>query len=1367
MRSKLTRSLTVVAFLVLCCKVGAQDIPAIVINELSASSHTTTDDHTGANSTWLELYNPTSATVSLEGWFLTDDYSYLPKWEFPDVSIAPEQYLVVFTSGKNLSNPVTSLHTNFEFRDGGQFMGLVYADGKTLVDEYKPGYGVSIPQVTFGISEKRTSFDLVGREAPGRQLVPTEEDHRAIGDSWKNDQSLTFDDSSWNEVTGSVGYDTREGTAQSGNLALGQPARQSSTWPDFSASFAVDGVLNNFAHTADGDEAPWWEVDLGKNLLIGEVILHNRRGCCNDRLNSIIIEIKNAANEIVYTSEKLNPVEPGGSPQSPGEELVLSIKDSPVAGRYVRVRKEPAPGTNTYLTLAEVTIHGAENYDSKITTDVLGAMRGINASAYLRYNFSLENNNIDELLLHAAIDGGFEAYLNGHLIAHANAPEEVTYQSAAANTTPLYQEEAFPVPASYLQDGENILAVHAMNHEVDDETMLMDLRLQAINIGEPQRRYFYQPTPGMPNGTSVGGFTASTQTNYKGGYYEQPFKLTVSAGAPGETLVLTTDGSIPELSSGILVKPARVDAIADTTFTIAQTTAVRSAAYRDDQWRSSVTTHTYIFLEDIIDSEVMDPTITQDARYSGQMKAALEALPAVALVMPDGAVNDDFLVATSVEWLEPGQTASFQVDAGVRYFGGAFTDFDKENFRLYFKSEYGVPKLRYPLFEGFGRGIAPVQKFDQLELRAGSHDMVMRGFYMSNRFTDDTMLDMGNLNPHGRYVHLYINGTYWGQYHLRERWNADMHAQYLGGEKEAYEAINGNWNQGGWADPGEPYDGDGSFWETAKSYREDFEAIQEYVDVAHYVDFMLLYMFGRSENEYRTVAPATPGKGGFKFYLNDADGFLRSSGNRTNWSQPGRSNADGPGSIFSMLYKEGHPKFRALVADRIYEHFFNDGALTFEKNRERLLQRCDEIATAFIAEAARWGYRTPESWDEAKNSYIQDVLSSRTDEVIQYFRGAGFLPPVLPPTVTVNGSPLQADTTESLKQAFVELNADSGQIYYTLDGTDPYAIPDAVQDAEIQIQYLVATEASKAAFIPSGPLPEGWNTAIGFDDSGWKKGSGGVGYESGSGYEDWIGIDVSEMKGAQTSCLVRIPFALSYEDLQDVGTLTLNMRMDDGFVAYLNGQEIQRQNVTGEPLWNTVASTAQEAGAWLAYDISAFKNLLNSGDNLLAIHGVNRSANSSDFLVDATLSATPENTQSKYLDSTAIRYSNGFMLTESAQLTTRTFHNGEWSPKRTVEVSITDHPSVLNARQEPEVTVYPNPFRAFTTLNAAIHQKGKVVVEVYDLSGAKVLRQVLASGNENQVSITLRPEGWGAGIYIYHLTLPDGKAFTGKLVYNN
>ena len=41
----------------------------------------------------------------------------------------------------------------------------------------------------------------------------------------------------------------------------------------------------------------------------------------------------------------------------------------------------------------------------------------------------------------------------------------------------------------------------------------------------------------------------------------------------------------------------------------------------------------------------------------------------------------------------------------------------------------------------------------EIDIHAGNHDMSARGFYVSHRFAADTMLDMGDIKPHGRYVH--------------------------------------------------------------------------------------------------------------------------------------------------------------------------------------------------------------------------------------------------------------------------------------------------------------------------------------------------------------------------------------------------------------------------------------------------------------------------------------------------------------------------------------------------------------------------------------------------------------------------------------
>ena len=204
----------------------------------------------------------------------------------------------------------------------------------------------------------------------------------------------------------------------------------------------------------------------------------------------------------------------------------------------------------------------------------------------------------------------------------------------------------------------------------------------------------------------------------------------------------------------------------------------------------------------------MSTTITQDPTYGPQMIAALTDVPSFAITTP-ATIVDNTSVACSFEYI-PVIGTGVQENAGVELFGGAFTNFQKKSYRVSFKADYGATKIKIPgLFGSHARGWKPVDEFDALELRSGSHDMQQRGFYMSNIFTDGTMLDAGNLNPHGRFVHLYRNGVYWGLHHLRERWDADNHAAYLGGPADDDEAINGNLNVGGCADPGTPFDGDG------------------------------------------------------------------------------------------------------------------------------------------------------------------------------------------------------------------------------------------------------------------------------------------------------------------------------------------------------------------------------------------------------------------------------------------------------------------------------------------------------------------------------------------------------------------------------
>ena len=174
------------------------------------------------------------------------------------------------------------------------------------------------------------------------------------------------------------------------------------------------------------------------------------------------------------------------------------------------------------------------------------------------------------------------------------------------------------------------------------------------------------------------------------------------------------------------------------------------------------------------------------------------------------------------------------------------------------------------------------------------------------------MLEMGSLNPHGRFVHVYINGTYWGQYNAHERLEDSFLAGYLGGQTEDYVNVRGNDNFGAAFINGTPEPPNRSLWESARANRGSYAAVKSAVDVPQMIDFMLLWFYGNCETEFRCAGPLVPGTG-FKFWSADADGFLRVPGTDT-------TGTTGPGGIFGALTAEGHPDFKMLLADRIYRH---------------------------------------------------------------------------------------------------------------------------------------------------------------------------------------------------------------------------------------------------------------------------------------------------------------------------------------------------------------------------------------------------------------------------------------------------------------
>ena len=177
-----------------------------------------------------------------------------------------------------------------------------------------------------------------------------------------------------------------------------------------------------------------------------------------------------------------------------------------------------------------------------------------------------------------------------------------------------------------------------------------------------------------------------------------------------------------------------------------------------------------------------------------------------------------------------------------------------------------------------------------------------------------------------------------------------------------------------------------------------------------------------------------------------------------------------------------------------------------------------------------------------------------------------------------------------------------------------------------QQRTIVDQRATGHWFIPkNNDLGLDW-TLPAFDDSSWNQGPTGFGYDQDSRYSAFIGNGTdleSSMKGQSSSAYLRIPFSLPQLDY--VQGLDLLVNYNDAFVAYINGVKVASRNAPGGALsWQSKASSARsrEVALFAAdIDLMDVPGILNTGENILAIHGMNNAAEDGDFLVNPVIQA--------------------------------------------------------------------------------------------------------------------------------------------------
>ncbi len=246
--------------------------------------------------------------------------------------------------------------------------------------------------------------------------------------------------------------------------------------------------------------------------------------------------------------------------------------------------------------------------------------------------------------------------------------------------------------------------------------------------------------------------------------------------------------------------------------------------------------------------------------------------------------------------------------------------------------------------------------------------------------------------------------------------------------------------------------------------------------------------------------------------------------------------------------------------------------------------------------------------------------------------------------------------------------------------------------------------------------PAAW-AEVAFDDTAWSEGASGFGYADGD--DATVLSDMQFVDGVQagySTVYIRRSFVAM---LTVYAQLFLEINYDDGFVAYLNGQEILRQCAPGTPgapvPATALATCSHEAAGHQLFDVTSAVPYLIQGENVLAVVGLNLTLDSSDFSLSPGLFGVR--------DVVGIDEAMGTLLAESAiaRGATWRYAKGTAEPPADWQLAAFDDsgwlagPAGFGYGGTDDATILGDMQNAYTTV---------YIRRVFDLAGADTVRYV-------------------------------------------
>lgn len=685
-------------------------------------------------------------------------------------------------------------------------------------------------------------------------------------------------------------------------------------------------------------------------------------------------------------------------------------------------------------------------------------------SVYMRIPFVVGSPLTTLSAFQMKYDDGFIAYLNGTLIASANAPETAAYNSVATTKHPdseAVQYVDFDISAfsDLLTVGENNLAIHLLNtgsvlepgSDSSDLLAVPRLTLSTGSLIEPFTEGFtLSPTAGVANTNLQANPVQFSRT---GGTFSTPFQLSLSTDDPAETIRYTTDGSLPDEASLLYTGP----------ITISASIRIRTQAFGPVGQIGSIASEAYTLTNSTISSFTSD-------------------LPIVVLEnFGEGTPGDEFEdawlslyeVDSNIGRSSLANTTDFTTIIGQHVRGSSTGDNPKTNLRVELRDDFGNDQSASLLgmpSESDWVLYAPY-KFDRAMLRNSV-------FYELSRQT-------GNYAPRTRFVEVYANfndgildsGDYMGVYVLMENIKRDSNRvdiaklsptqnsepELSGGYILKFDRSDGTPGSNWWTDRDVPTLQDSTLvhvepesteltvaqQDYIRGYVQDFEdalygpdstdpniGYEAYLDIDPTIDHHIIRAFSKDPDGLRLSTYLVKDRGG-KLRFGPLWDFDRAAGpdddtraaDPTGWFLPDVNlfESDWWGPLFD------DPDFTQRWVDRWQE--LRRGVLSDANIHAVVDGQASEIAETQERNFARWPEVAPDG-----GPFAQPGLTGWVAEVSQL---AGWLiervhwideQMIAAPGLSPASGNVPVNTLVTLTS-----NDPGADVYYTLDGSDPRA----------------------------------------------------------------------------------------------------------------------------------------------------------------------------------------------------------------------------------------------------------------------------------------------------------------------------------------